>query len=223
MDTQHALTPVPRSLANEASKRRTMLAVIAIVAVSLLMQIGAVILSYLNRVVPAREDLSSWPNDLLYSLVFLSALGVGALIALRRPDHPYGRLWLLSAVASAFQSFTRGYAGYALLAAPNTLPGGELALLLTAASWFILIGIQPFLLLLFPTGRLPSPRWCPVAWAVVGAGVLTSGIGWAAPGPSAFIPAENPLGAGGTLGAMADLVRNIGVLFVFAVILAGIV
>lgn len=39
--------------------------------------------------------------------------------------------------------------------------------------WMLMIGLIVFLLLLFPTGRLPGSRWRPFAWvsvAVISAG-----------------------------------------------------
>src|SRR5215218_11000106 len=45
--------------------------------------------------------------------------------------------------------------------------------------WMLFIGLIVFLLLLFPTGRLPSSRWRPFAWVsvtVISAGVIWSSI-----------------------------------------------
>ena len=83
MDTQRTLVPAPHSLPSAAGSRRNALAVAAIVTAGLLLQAGALLFSYLNRVGPTRQDLSSWPNDILYAVPTLIMLGVGALIALR--------------------------------------------------------------------------------------------------------------------------------------------
>jgi hypothetical protein len=93
--------------------------------------------------------------------------GVGLIVALRRPRHPIG--WLLLAAGACFSLGTtaRAYAWRALVDAPGTLPGGELALWLAtsiappgAAAFFIAA-------FLFPTGRLLSRRWVPLLVAGV--------------------------------------------------------
>ena len=64
-----------------------------------------------------------------------------------------------------------GLCARAIVFNPDTLPGGEVAAWLTF--WLELPGVAAlalFLPLLFPDGRLPSPRWRPVAW--LGAGLL---------------------------------------------------
>jgi hypothetical protein len=75
--------------------------------------------------------------------------------------------------------FTGEYAVYALLAQPHTLPGGKAMLWLQGWFWMLFIGLIVFLLLLFPTGRLPSRRWRPFAWvsvAMISGGVIWSSI-----------------------------------------------
>ena len=72
--------------------------------------------------------------------------------------------------------------------------------------------LLPFLLLLFPTGRLPSRRWRPVAWAVLIAGAVLLMIGPFLPDESigAF---ENPLSVGGVVGE-AIVFTSVAVVFV---------
>jgi hypothetical protein len=53
-----------------------------------------------------------------------------------------------------------------------------------------------FSLLLFPTGRLPSPRWRPVAWALAGVFILVTALFVIKPGPMEGITptVDNPTG-----------------------------
>jgi len=84
--------------------------------------------------------------------------GVGLIIALRRPRHPIGWLFLAGGASFALDRTIRAYAWRALVDAPGTLPGGEVAALFgTFSSTF---GLDAVLLaaLTFPTGRLPSGR-----------------------------------------------------------------
>ena len=141
---------------------------------------------------------------------------LGGLIASRRPDNLIGWIVCAAAVANAMDYFADGYATYALLAEPNSLPGG----LVTAwvSNWvpMLALGLLPFFLLLFPTGRLPSRRWRPVAvFAVLVYVVLP--VGYAVlPGPLITFPSvENPLGHEGTAGEIVPGVGQVSAWMLF--------
>jgi hypothetical protein len=102
---------------------------------------------------------------------------VGALIATHRPRNPIG--WLFCAVG-VFQGLliaAEAYSNYALRIAPGTVPGGLLANWVAQWVWAPSVGLLvTFVPLLFPDGRLPSPRWRPVAWLSALSIVLTCGL-----------------------------------------------
>jgi hypothetical protein len=143
---------------------------------------------------------------------------VGALIVTRRAGNPIG--WLFCAIG--LQSLTGAldaYALYGLAAKPDAgLPGTAAAAWIASWSWapsfFLPLVLLP---LLYPTGRLPSPRWRPVAWLAVLAILLAIIANALRPGPltpSEVPVAANPLGIAGATGLLevADLIA--GVLFV---------
>jgi hypothetical protein len=104
---------------------------------------------------------------------------IGAIIASRLPKHPIGWICCAIGLIAAVDHFAGEYAVYALLALPHPLPGGEAMLWLQGWFWMLFIGLIVFLLLLFPTGRLPGTRWRPFAWvsgAVISAGVVWSSV-----------------------------------------------
>jgi hypothetical protein len=90
---------------------------------------------------------------------------VGAVIMTRHRGHVIGWLFLGLSVLIALGSFCSDYAIRGYLT--GGLPADELMAWLN--SWLAGLLLLPFglLLLLFPTGRLPSPRWRPVAWVLV--------------------------------------------------------
>jgi hypothetical protein len=62
----------------------------------------------------------------------------------------------------------------ALITAPGSLAAGVWMAWLSNATWVVPFALVGFVLLLFPDGWLPSPRWRPVAWALaVCTGLLT--------------------------------------------------
>ena len=110
------------------------------------------------------------------------------------------------------------YAIYTLLAQPNSLPAGEA--LAWIASWIlpILIGIQIFFYLLFPTGRLPSDRWKWLAWltvAFVMVGMISSAFSFGA--NAGLGPIPNPLGIEG-FSDVYDMVLNLLPILYLAVV-----
>jgi hypothetical protein len=88
----------------------------------------------------------------VYGLAALSAATVGLLLASRRPRHPVA--WLLLALG---WWFIYTYAAYALLVRRGASAAvGSAAMDLTVVVMATCIG---FILLLTPTGSLPSPSW----------------------------------------------------------------
>ena len=91
---------------------------------------------------------------------------VGALITLRRPRNWIG--WLCLGIGLSWGSVIvlEAYVRYVVVAHPGSLPGFEIALVLANVAWIPAIGLMIFLILVFPDGRLPSPRWRVVAGLV---------------------------------------------------------
>jgi hypothetical protein len=114
---------------------------------------------------------------------------IGAIIASRLPNHPIGWLCCAIGLIAAVDHFAGEYSLYALVAQPHPLPGGRAMLWLQGWFWMLFIGLIVFLLLLFPTGRLPSSRWRPFAWvsvalisgAVIWSSAISPDVGFNAP------------------------------------------
>ena len=104
---------------------------------------------------------------------------IGAIIASRLPNHPIGWICCAIGLIAAVDHFAGEYAVYALQARPDALAGGRAMLWLQGWFWMLFIGLIVFLLLLFPTGLLPSSRWRPFAWvsvAIISVGVIWSSV-----------------------------------------------
>jgi len=126
--------------------------------------LSAIVLVVITRSVP-RGPYDQWDLAVLRDVGFLSYLTVGLIIAAKRPSNPLGWLLLLVGVILGLNELLHYYADYTLSYRPGSLPGGLAVAWVSTWIWALIFPILPLVFLLFPTGRLPSPRWRPLAWA----------------------------------------------------------
>ena len=145
-------------------------------------------------------------DDEAFSILLIGYVTVGAMIASRDARNLVG--WLLLAVGIAWSVSSAGEA-YALLA---DAPGRGIVGLVAQSCWYIwftLIGVA--VPLVFPTGRLLTPRWRPAVWITASSLVLSIVGAGLKPGPlDLSVPVANPLAASGALVQVAEVVAMTG-------------
>ncbi|HEY7925827.1 MAG TPA: sensor histidine kinase [Candidatus Dormibacteraeota bacterium] len=102
------------------------------------------------------------PISIVMPLTFAA---VGGLIAIRHPRNPTGWLFLFIGVVEGLSGVADQYARLALITRPGALPGGQWALWFGNSTFGVVwpVGAAPMLLMLLPSGHLPSARWRPLA------------------------------------------------------------
>jgi hypothetical protein len=132
------------------------------------------------------------PGPLAALAVAVSYGTLGLLIIINRPRHGMGWLFLALAGPAALFFFAQQYALFDhFSASPGSLP---------AARWmaWLHLWLQPFPspialpYLLFPNGRLPSPRWRPLVWFAVVTVTLQTISGMTEPGLISVFILESP-------------------------------
>ena len=138
----------------------------------------------------------------LYIPVAAVAYATLGVLIIRRAANLIGWIMLAEGIGLALLQLTSAYA-IAGVAHPGLLPAAKLAGTLSECIFSPVTFLIAFMFLLFPTGKLPSPRWRPVA----AAGFLLAGLTVAglvvtprllqlpAPGGISLVY-PNPLGAG---------------------------
>ena len=107
-------------------------------------------------------------------LAFSAFRVAGATIVAHRPDNPIGWIFLAIALLAAGGGLAETYGRYAYETRPGSLPGAIVAVWFAWSSWYPTVALAVvYIPLLFPTGRLLSLRWRPVAWL---AGAVTAAI-----------------------------------------------
>jgi MFS family permease len=99
------------------------------------------------------------PGTIWPALAMVSGATVGAVLASRRPRHPVGWLLLALALSLTTTAAAAQYLTWGLLVRPGSLPAARLVALHYPATGYAALTVIGFLLLLTPTGKLPSPGW----------------------------------------------------------------
>jgi hypothetical protein len=173
-----------------------------------------------------RPDLTQLLALLPHYVAGVGAATVGALLASRRPAHPVGWLLLVFGLATTISGVAQGYAYYLVVTRPADPGAAGAAALLGQLAFYPGPVAMSFIMLLTPTGSLPSPRWRWLAVLILAAPVVAAladvfgsyGLQLLPP-PAA--PLHSPLAFPALAGSL-DLIRNLaGVVIALAALAAA--
>jgi hypothetical protein len=170
--------------------------------------------------VPEQSLADSVP-DIIMALSFSV---VGAILTLKRPDNLVGWALALAGFGQLLGGVLGLYGELALLAKPEAgLPAGAAAARIGQGAWTPLMAGVFLLLVVFPSGRFPSPRWRTIALFVLSGFALvwlliTTSAGTLDPPFEAY---ENPLAVTDSHGYVVAVFPLIGVCLAFIVV-AGV-
>jgi hypothetical protein len=144
----------------------------SVCTVSLLILALSLLLLLLGWSTPLPQDWTPWRDQAVSLVGVIGAPILGGLVASRRPHNPYGWLWLGFGLGLALQQLAEPYAAYALVVEPGSLVAPRTISHVLGLGGPVALTCAPFLLMLFPTGWLPSRRWRPLAWITLISGTV---------------------------------------------------
>jgi hypothetical protein len=144
----------------------------SVCALTLLLLALSLLLIILGWSTPLPRGWTSWQDQAASLVGIIGAPILGGLIASRRPENPYGWLWLGFGLGLTLQQLAQSYAAYGMVVEPGSLVAPRMISHVLGLGGPVGLTLVPFLLLLFPTGRLPSRRWHPLAWVAAISGVM---------------------------------------------------
>ena len=145
-----------------------------------------------------RPDLAGKGAPVPGALAALSAATVGAVVAARRPSHPVGWLLVGLGLSLPLSDGLDSYVDYGALARPGSLPAARYLAVYGPAVFMAGLACAGFVLLLTPSGSLPSRsrrwRWWARALGAAPVAFLVSVALLPEPLDPAYASIANPLG-----------------------------
>ncbi len=173
------------------SRRARNLALIALVAIGLTYLVAVAI--FVSAETPTPREWFTAVGDVVWVTAFST---VGFLVVSRSPGNPigpialgFGAVWTLWLLCDGLLSYEVTH--------PGSIPRPDLIAALSYPLWVPGVALVALLLLVFPTGTLPSPRWRPAAWVLGITVALLFATGFLLPGEVQDQPYMNPLGVEG--------------------------
>jgi hypothetical protein len=194
----------------------------SLVGLSVALIVGWIALTRMTEPTDLELPYNSSLDVVVALAIWLPFSVVGAIVASRHPRNTIGWIFCTTALVIGFAHLANGYAEYWLAGGWGSRSLGEAAAWFSSWVWSVAVVVPTtFLLLLFPDGRLPSPRWRPVAWlAALGIIGLVAGLALEAGPLGDFPQIANPYGVDSPVVEVATLAANIvvGVCMVAAAI-----
>jgi hypothetical protein len=175
-----------------------------------LVLLGLVATAWLDHLLrrAGRPDLAQ--RGVAPALAALSAATVGVVVASRRPSHPVGWLLLGLGLSGPWSDVLDGYVGYGQLARPGSLPAARYLAVYSPAVFMAGLACAGFVLLLTPSGSLPSPsrrwRWWARALGAAPVAFLVTVALLPEPLDPTYQSVANPLGLRGGLPVQVPLI-----------------
>jgi len=148
--------PPDRTAAQIRSVRRITSALWAVTLLAALAELALTVVTWDDL------KLSDGITSLYIPVAAVAYATLGVLI-IRRAANLIGWIMLAEGFAIAFLGLTSLYAVAGVATYPGSLPAAKLAGTLSECTFSPVVFLIAFMFLLFPTGKLPSPRWRPVA------------------------------------------------------------
>ena len=141
------------------------------------------------------EQTSGFAALLGFGIAFGAYPIVGAIIILRYPGNRIGWLFVLAGLVLVGAALTPQYLYVGRFVDPGSLPATQWAAWVAGMLDPLFFLLLALILVLFPDGRPPSPRWRPLPWIILAA-IVTSVLQQATkPGIIRNdLPIDNPLG-----------------------------
>jgi hypothetical protein len=164
-----------------------------------------------------RTSLPDQVAALTYVGIVLPMVGFGALITARRPGNRVGQLLLASGLAIGAAALVQAYVD-----AGPSLPAIRLVAWIGTWSWVAPSALVTLLLLLYPDGQLPSPRWRPMVLVAAASYLLTAVCAALSPGLAQLPGSRSPTGLYGSAGQVVQVAFSVLTWLLLALLAAAV-